>query len=37
MYIYKKYKKMNAVGLELVDHVYSATNDPSAALPTAPR
>ena len=25
------------MGLELVDHVHSATSDPSAALPTAPR
>ena len=29
-------KKMHAVGLELVNHVYSDTSDPSAALPTAP-
>ena len=28
---------MHAVGLELVNHVYSATSDLSAALPTAPR
>ena len=28
---------MHTVGLELIDHVYSATGDPSAALPTAPR
>ena len=28
---------MHAVGLELVNHVYSVTNDLSAALPTAPR
>ena len=27
---------MHAVGLELVDHVYSAISDPSAALPTVP-
>ena len=29
-------RKMHAGRLELVDHVYSATNDSSAALPTAP-
>ena len=28
---------MHAVGLELVDYVYSATSDRSAAQPTAPR
>ena len=28
---------MHAVGLELVNHVYSAKSDLSAALPTAPR
>ena len=28
---------MHAVGLELVDNVYSAISDPSAALPTVPR
>ena len=28
---------MHAVGLKLVNHVYSATSDLSAALPTGPR
>ena len=28
---------MHAVGLELVNRVYNATSDPSAALPTVPR